>query len=210
MGNKKNVFLLFLTSVWLLPSYFKEWKHHLCSSFFTVSEQLTSIYGSRKGILTSVIELSPLRLELPFCQNYLEKYQGVPTVQGYASVQNKTWLKLEGGAKHLALRPLFHIENSWQRCECLPLFSCYWSPASMNSAIYQESFQTTELKNPVYFNPVPKFLPSDSIPHSGHWKPPIFHWWYHQESLHQSVSAQVPESGFDYQLDDAGLIPGTN
>lgn len=95
MRNEKNVFLLFLISVRFLPGHFKEREPHLfLFLIFTVSEQLTSIYGTRMGILTSVIEPFPLRLELLFCQNYMEKYQGVPTVQGCASVQNKTMIQV--------------------------------------------------------------------------------------------------------------------
>jgi len=65
-----------------------------------VSEQLTSFYGSRKGILAPVTELSPWRLEPPFCQNYLEKYQGVPAVQDVQVCKTKPDSSPEREKKH--------------------------------------------------------------------------------------------------------------
>lgn len=167
---------------------------------FTVSEKITSIYGSSKEILTSVIEL--FKFEIAFLSKLSEKYQGIPAVQAC-----KTKLMSWETVKHLALWTILQIENSWQQWHYL-FFS--------SIAVWHLWIQLTRIlsdlrwKNPVYFNPDLRFLPSDSIPHSGHWKLPIFHWWCHQESLHQSMSAQVPGSGFDYQLGDVTLIPGTN
>lgn len=63
---------------------------------FTVTEQHTGIYGSSKGILTSVIELPLLRSEIIFWSKLSGKCGGRWVEGGNANVQTKhDWNKVK-------------------------------------------------------------------------------------------------------------------
>lgn len=198
--SNENVFFLIFVSAWLLRSYFWEWK---CSQFLQLVRKWPVFMAAARPYYVVNIELF-LDFGIAFLSKLSKKYQGITAVQACKTKPETHVMKYRKASCSL------DIFTNWKQLTTLTLFILFLHCSLSSLSPTNKNHFRLQLKNPVYFNPHPKFLPSDSIPHIGHWKLPIFHWWCHRESLHQSRSGQVPESGFDYQLGDARLIPGTN